>query len=74
MIQNGKAGMMTNSLIQANKTACVICNRTVSTDCAATKQERRHADLRKDGRTLVGRKIAKLLGTEDNAGYSEARL
>jgi hypothetical protein len=52
VIQNGKAGMMTNSLIQAIQQS-VICNRTVSTDSAATKQERRYADLQKDGRTFV---------------------
>jgi hypothetical protein len=44
---------LTNS---GNTTVCVICNRTVSTDSATAKQERGYADLRKDGRTLVGKK------------------
>jgi len=44
---------LTNS---GNTTVCVICNRTVSTDSAATKQERCYADLQKGGRTLVGKK------------------
>lgn len=43
---------LTNS---GNTTVCVICNRTVSIVSAATTQERRYADLQKDGRTLVKR-------------------